>query len=148
MGIARNKEIYTIKWFNGLKKIPELTFTAEVEFWDRANETRTYDRATNKYSVNYTPSTPTPLKCRIQPMRSAVQRFTANDPTWAQHYLISMSYDDRFDIRAGSRAKVVKTSNNGNLKTEFFTVKEVADSDNSIEFTILCEVDTEIVETT
>ena len=143
---GRNYEVYTPKWIGGLKKIPEYTFTAMIEFWDRASETVEYKPETNRYEVEYTPSLPAPIPCRIQPMRSAVQRFTAVDGTWAQHYLISMSYDHRFDIQAGSRAKIVHTSNNPNLKAEFFTVKEISDSDNSIEFTILCEVDTEIVE--
>ena len=79
-------------------------------------------------------------------MRSAVQRFTAVDGTWTAHVLISMSYDDRFDITAGSRAKIKSVSNNPSLLNKFLTVKEIIDSDNSIEFTILCEVDTEYVE--
>lgn len=146
MGIVRNKQIYTKKFFDGLKKIPGYTFTATLDFWTRANETRVYDRVSNKYIVNYVTSNPEPIKARVQPMRSAVQRFTAVDGTWTAHVLISMSYDDRFDITAGSRAKIKSVSNNPSLLNKFLTVKEIIDSDNSIEFTILCEVDTEYVE--
>lgn len=146
IGISRNKEIYTEKFFDGLKDIPALTFTAEIEMWDRSAETAVYDPVANAYSVTYTPSTAQPLPCRVQPMRSAVQRFTANDGTWAAHVLISMHRDNRFDVEAGSRAKIVSASSNQSLLSKFLTVKEIMDSDNSIEFTILCEVDTELHE--
>lgn len=146
MGIARNKEIYTDRWINGLKGIPALTFTATIELWDRSTETVVYNPTLNKYTVTYTPSTPQPLPCRVQPIRSAVQRFTAADGTWTGHLLISMRYDDRFDVAAGSRAQIKSTSHNDSLLTKFLTVKEILDSDNSIEFTILCEVDTELHE--
>lgn len=147
MGIARNKQIYTPKFFKGLEKIPTYTFTATLDFWDLENETSTYDFDTNTYTVSYVTSNPEPIKARVQPMRSAVQRFTANDSTWAAHLLISMSADDRFNITAGSRAKILTTSRNPSLKSKFLTVKEILDSDNAIEFTILCEVDTELDET-
>lgn len=145
MGIARNKELYTDKWMDGLKGIPNLTHTGKITFWDKDSETVTYNETTNKYNVVFTP-TKANVSCRIQPMRSAVQRFTAIDGTWTGHLLISMSYDDRFDISAGSRAKIVSASHNQSLLTKFLTVKEILDSDNSIEFTILCEVDTELHE--
>lgn len=143
MGIARNKQIYTAKFFDGLKAIPGYTFTATLDFWTRANETRHWDRDTNTYEISYVTSNPEPIKARVQPIRSAVQRFTAVDGTWTAHLLISMSYDDRFNISAGSRAKIKSVSNNPSLLNKFLTVKEILDSDNSIEFTILCEVDTE-----
>lgn len=146
MGLGRNTDIYTKKWINGLKGIPPTTFTATIDFWDKSTEVVAYDRQTNRYTVDYVSSVAQPLKCRVQPMRSAVQRFTAVDGTWTGHLLISMSYDDRFDVQAGSRAKVVSVTHNNSLLTKFLTVKEILDSDNSIEFTLLCEVDTELSE--
>ena len=79
-------------------------------------------------------------------MRSAVQRYTAVDGTWTSHVLLSMSRDDRFDIMPGSRAKILTVQNNPALLGKFLTVKEIMDSDNAIEWTILCEVDTEYQE--
>lgn len=146
MGISRNKEVYTQKMIQGVAKIIPLTFTATVDFWTRDSEVRKWDPATNKYSVTYTSTNPEPIKARIQPMRSAVQRYTAVNGTWTAHVLFSMAYDDRFSITAGSRAKVLTVSNNPALRGKFYTVKEIMDSDNSYEFTILCEVDTEYVE--
>lgn len=146
MGIARNKEIYTPKWFAGLEDIPALTFTSSVEFWDKDSEVVNYNSATNKYEVTYTPSTPTPVPCRAQPLRNPVQKFTAVDGTWEMTYLISMHRKNRFDVQAGSRMKFVTVENNPSLLEQFFTVRDISDSDNSIEFTIQCALDTELNE--
>ena len=142
-GLGRPLLVYTQQWIDGLKNVSFIGATATVEFWNRSDETRVYNPATNKYTVTYTPIA-TDIPARVQPIRSAVQRFTAVDGTWAGHMLVSMNYDDRFRATAGMRMKVLTTTHNDDLQTFFYTIKEILDSDNSIEFTLLAEIDTEL----
>lgn len=144
VGLSRSRLVYTPAWIDGLKDLHEIGATATVEIWSRSTETREYIPATNNYAVTYTPIK-TGVSARVQPVRNAVQKFTSTDGTWAAHVLFSLHYDQRFDIRPGMRLKVLTTTHNEVLENMFYTVKEVLDSDNSIEFTFIAEVDTELV---
>ena len=135
--------VFSQAWVDGLKHVPELGMQAKIELYTL--EKGAYDPATNTYTNNKTMHYAG--KARVQPLRSAVPRIVPNDSTLVQTVLISMPIDKLLgvDIRPQMQVRVTEAPLNPSLTRYQYVVKEIIDSSNPLERTILTEVNEEVV---
>lgn len=135
--------VFTQAWVDGLKRVPEAGMAAEVEIYTLGE--RVYNEATNKY--DYLKTVLYAGKARVQPLRSATPRIMPNNTTSVQTVLISLPIDalKDEDIRPSVQVRVRNAPLNPSLLMYQYVVKEIVDSSNPLERTILTEVNQEAV---
>jgi hypothetical protein len=143
MPLNYGREIFNQNWVNKLSKTPEATMVSTVSIYSPQDVT--YTLVGNKYQTTISKYHRQNVKARIQPLRAPVQRFISTGGTDVQNVLISMPISEAFDIRPQDRITVITAPLRPELKNFIFIVKEVVGSGNDLEWTVGCEVDTEVV---
>lgn len=135
--------VFTQAWVDGLKHAPEAGMAATVDIYTLGD--KVYNPATNQYE--FTKTFLYQGKARVQPLRSATPRIMPNNTTSVQTVLISLPIDavKTEDIRPSVQVRVTSAPLNPSLLMYQYVVKEIVDSSNPLERTILTEVNQEAV---
>lgn len=146
MPLNRTNTLFTQRWVDRLKGVPESAMVASVVFYDPDTSQAVYNPATGTYT-----STPTTLwtgQARVQPIRSAATRENNANDTTVQSVLISVPIDAglTFDLRPKHRGRVLTSPLNPLLTKFVYVVQEVLDSSNPIERTFVFSVDQEVTD--
>ena len=141
--VSTPPNIFTQRWVDGLKHVPESGMAAEIAMYTLGD--KVYDEATNTYV--YTKNYLYTGKARVQPLRSATPRILPNDTTSVQTVLISLPIDAVLneDIRPSVQVRVTSAPLNPSLTKYQYIIKEIADSSNPLERTFQAEVNQEAV---
>ena len=142
MALTRNRPIFSDKWVDRLKGAPESAMIATVSIYYPDDVTATLVGKKYETVINYTKQD---VKARVQPVRAPVQKFISTGGTDIQNVRISMPIDERVEMRPQMRVVVTSSPLNPKLTGFVYIAKEVMDSSNPLEWTIECEVDTEVV---
>lgn len=117
--------------------------TATIEMWNPGDVVATlvgkkYTTTISKYVVQNVPA-------RIQPIRASVHKASAVNPTEVQNFLVSMPVTSRVPVLLGTRMRVVSSPLNPTLEDLTFSLREISDSSNPLEWTLVFTVDTGLV---
>lgn len=138
------KPIFSQEWVDGLKHIPELAMIATILIVDPKLSEGYIDPLTEQYVSAAV--TKYEGKARIQPVRSAVPRTVPGDDTTTQTVLISYTIDEAaIAVDVTDKITVTDSPLNVDLLRYTYIVKELLDSSNPLERTLLCDVNQEKV---
>jgi hypothetical protein len=143
MGLrTHSKDLFSPAWVDSLKGAPESAMDATVRlYWPATGAV--YDPETNEYTTG-----PDEVlyegKARVQPLRVAARVDSPGNDTTVQQVLFSIPIATRtVDFRAQMSARVLSAPLNPSLTGYAYVLREIMDSSNPIEKTLLFEVDQE-----
>lgn len=140
--VLKRPALFTPQWQAGLKGIPEQAMVAQVEIIDPRLGEGEYDPVTNTWVGG--PVTLYTGKARVQPLRSASRAPVPGASTTTQTVLISLPVETlSIPFEVSHVLKVIDGGLNPDLVRYQYRIKELMDSSNPIERTIMCEVDQE-----
>lgn len=146
MAMRTRKTIFTQGWVDGLRHVPESGMICTVVITDPDIEDLVLDMETGQYTGGEPTVILGPIKARIQPLRSAVPRDRAGDDARVQTVLVSMPVETlSVPLTSAYRLKVTVSPLNPDLLRYEYRIRELLDSGNPLERTILCDVNQETV---
>lgn len=141
MGLQRNYTTFSKEWVDRLRPTIENTMVARIEFFDPATVTKAL--VGKKYETTYVPLAAN-VPCRVQPLRAAQTRQISVNTTEVQMVLVSVPIDTAVDFHIGHRARITSSPLNPDLLDYVLVLREIVDSSNPIERSLVYEVDTEL----
>lgn len=134
MALVRNRKLFTARWQEGLRGVPESAMVAKVGVYTR--------------TVAYVNNVPTVVKtylyegeARVQPLGVVTKASNVGDTTYVQRVLVSIPMAD-YNLRTEEvYTDVTECLLNPELVGLVFQVRETLDSSNPIERTFIVETD-------
>lgn len=143
MGLrSHSKDLFSQAWVDSLRGAPESAMDASVRLYWPSTE-MVYDEETNDYT-----SGPDEVlyegKARVQPLRTASRVESPGNDTTVQGVLVSIPIATRtVDFRAQMSGRVLSAPLNPSLVGYAYVLREIMDSSNPIEKTLIFVVDQE-----
>lgn len=140
--VLNRPSLFSYQWQASLKSVPEQAMVAQVEITDPKASQGIYDPVTGEWTSGSVPLYSG--KARVQPLRSASRASIPGASTTTQTILISLPVETlSIPLEVSYLLKVTNGGLNPDLLRYQYRIKELMDSSNPIERTIMCEVDQE-----
>lgn len=140
--VLKRPALFSPEWQASLKSVPEQAMIAEVEIINPKASQGTYDPVTGQWTSGAVPLYAG--KARVQPLRSASRASVPGASTTTQTILISLPVETlSIPFEVGHVLRATASILNSDLLRYQYRIKELMDSSNPIERTIMCEVDQE-----
>lgn len=144
MGLSTTpRPLFSQKWVDGLAPVPESAMAGRIRIYDPSTSEATYNPVTNTYESN--PVVVYEGKARLQPLRTAgFINNNANDSiNQALEVQIPIGTTKSSDFRPKLRLKILESPLNPSLLGFMGALREVLDSSNPFERTLVFDVNVE-----